>query len=1004
MSITPQTSKIYSGFTPTSIPWCSLWLDAYDSSSYTLSGSNVTQWRDKSLTGLSFAKYSTTNVPTYSSTGLNSRPTITFSNSFLQSSTSINPSTTFTSGVADTSIYGVIIITGDGSKYGSLYGLTTTDNNYVLRVPWGNSYKIWDVGGDRLEYPATTTNGTYILSMIRSGATMTMYFNGTSVATMSTAVNSVSTTSQAFNIGTGTISAANIYSGSISEFLIYKSGHNLKERQQVEGYLARKWGLTSNLPATHPFKNVPLYTQPFQPIDIDGCTLWLDAADKSSLALSGSTVVGWRDKSLNAYTGSSSGSPTLTTDNGLPAISFNGSTQYFDFGNVNNFGTSQMHIFSVVRFTNTYDGTIIAKSLYGPGAARYSLLRYGSNLESFNNDTTAAIADSSTSTRIVTFSWDRSTLYLYVNGTQSASTSNVDPNNLSNTNNLLVGAYNNGSGGVPPQGIYFTGYIMEIVMYQTTITTPQRQQVESYLAKKWGLQSSLPSTHPFKLYPTLTTLFNPLQIPGCQLWLDAADKSTLTLSSSNVTQWNDKSGNAKHASQASSSNQPIYTTDSGLPAISFTRTSGQYLTGPSILTSTSYSIFVIYRTTDVSSIQYIFFDYKKNTSTSSGQNFVQLVLASNLVQPFIYYGLTPTTYKLNNTTATSTNRVLAGMRDSPSNTTQNFYINGTLQSTTLVNGGLSNTTADDYGYTLGTLRTTTVDTTNSFNGYINEIIIYLNEVTDNQRQQIEGYLAQKWNMRVLPSTHPYRLYSTPFTPSQISGLSLWLDAASDTTNTIGSSSVTSIPEKTKTYTVNTTGSITLTGNSLNGLPGYTLGTYMAYTSTNFNWNVNYTHFIVAKTNLGRYLTSMFAAGTSNYSAYVYTNNWPLISMNGLAGNDSVLASGTSILTTTSGGVTAAFIFCLGYTSGSSVGTNYTLNGTTRSTTGGLTTTTNPTVGPLYSNGNANGSFDTSTLYEELHFTTSLTATQRQQVEGYLANKWGLQSILPSNHPYRYFKP
>jgi len=36
-------------------------------------------------------------------------------------------------------------------------------------------------------------------------------------------------------------------------------------------------------------------------------------------------------------------------------------------------------------------------------------------------------------------------------------------------------------------------------------------------------------------------------IPGCSLWLDAADSSTLTLSGSNVIQWNDKSGNGNHA-------------------------------------------------------------------------------------------------------------------------------------------------------------------------------------------------------------------------------------------------------------------------------------------------------------------------------------------------------------------------------------------------------------------------------------------------------------------------
>jgi hypothetical protein len=42
------------------------------------------------------------------------------------------------------------------------------------------------------------------------------------------------------------------------------------------------------------------------------------------------------------------------------------------------------------------------------------------------------------------------------------------------------------------------------------------------------------------------------------LWLDATDASTITLNGSNVSQWNDKSGNARHVSQSTAVNQPQY--------------------------------------------------------------------------------------------------------------------------------------------------------------------------------------------------------------------------------------------------------------------------------------------------------------------------------------------------------------------------------------------------------------------------------------------------------------
>lgn len=42
------------------------------------------------------------------------------------------------------------------------------------------------------------------------------------------------------------------------------------------------------------------------------------------------------------------------------------------------------------------------------------------------------------------------------------------------------------------------------------------------------------------------------------LWLDANDSSTITLNGSTVSQWSDKSGNARHATQGVGANQPLY--------------------------------------------------------------------------------------------------------------------------------------------------------------------------------------------------------------------------------------------------------------------------------------------------------------------------------------------------------------------------------------------------------------------------------------------------------------
>jgi len=44
------------------------------------------------------------------------------------------------------------------------------------------------------------------------------------------------------------------------------------------------------------------------------------------------------------------------------------------------------------------------------------------------------------------------------------------------------------------------------------------------------------------------------------------------------------------------------------------------------------------------------------------------------------------------------------------------------------------------------------------------------------------------------------------------------------------------------------------------------------------------------------------------------------------------------------------------------------------------------------------------MCEFIEYNTYLTTSQRQQVEGYLAWKWGVQSALPVSHAYKKFKP
>jgi hypothetical protein len=75
-----------------------------------------------------------------------------------------------------------------------------------------------------------------------------------------------------------------------------------------------------------------------------------------------------------------------------------------------------------------------------------------------------------------------------------------------------------------------------------------------------------PLTEPTRLTLARTFTWNEsVWNPGIiapTLWLDAADATTVTTVSGAVSQWNDKSGNARHATQANASLRPVYSSSS----------------------------------------------------------------------------------------------------------------------------------------------------------------------------------------------------------------------------------------------------------------------------------------------------------------------------------------------------------------------------------------------------------------------------------------------------------
>ena len=501
--------KFNTGFTPTSISGCQLWLDGSDSSRLTLSGSNVTAWNDKSGNG---RNTTTTGTVSYANSGIS----ITTSSSYLTGSFGTPD---YTGSTVTCFIVGSMSSSsGSVARFLSLGKVGTQDWDNLASITLGR-------GGGLLIRPYRTVPTqsppsipAYDTRFLATwGQTSSSLFNSINGGALSTASLSGAFAINAYRIGNDLLpdDVNEQFNGVINEIVVYFSELTIAQREQVEGYLAQKWGLKSNLPGNHPgitttiypsrrqviIAPVPYYTQ-FSPTSIAGSVIWLDAADTTKYTLSGSNVTQIVDKSSNAYTftGSAGSYPTQTTTlNGLPVIS-SATGQYLRTTNFNqNFLTATCFFimrptenlstlpqmfpnYTVIR--GSVGGMIETGLVYYQGGNYPYLYQSGQGLLSGNELGFSPLNKNLLITGIVTGTG--ATNEFYTNGSLNIrGGENGTFNQLSSQILNCIGH---------PQ--YSHGYdFAEVILYGSVLTATQRQQVESYLAQKWGSTTSLPGSH-----------------------------------------------------------------------------------------------------------------------------------------------------------------------------------------------------------------------------------------------------------------------------------------------------------------------------------------------------------------------------------------------------------------------------------------------------------------------------------------------------------------------------
>jgi hypothetical protein len=785
----------------------------------------------------------------------------------------------------------------------------------------------------------------------------------------------------------------------------------------------------------------------FRPTGIPGCALWLDAADSATVIRTGSAVTRWNDKSgsninmiydvgtLTYNTTGFNGSPTITFGPGRSGLTYN--------SNLNLTYTNSLSFYLVLRPTTSSANIRILSffaggvdytppgfniSLYNPSSTDHKIgFGRGTPYAGFNplnvyntNIFTSIIFNGNLS---INPAVPLSNTGIGINGNTFANFTGYSiGSNFSTYNPFRIGEWSGATGDI------FNGNISEIIMFNRALNATENQQVEGYLGWKWGLQRSLPVNHPYYNNPQQSTypytllrtipqpqtslpswsFFSPRSIPSCSLWLDAADATSLfkdtagtlpvTTNGDIVRRINDKSGNSRNATTASTSGLYTLAQLNGNSSIRAPVASYLGFATPSFIISAEDRVtcFIVVQQNSTLAGNVAFIDANTTTLLIQRESAFIRTIASQVAITTANAGMltnigNPNIYEIT--------------FDGGSGTIIS-YLNGSSQASNTLGSG-------------GDLRNSTVVSiaaSSTFYGNLYEVILYSRVLSTGERQQVEGYLALKWGLqRTLPTAHPTKanfLYpilpllpavtqsvapspinpNSRFVPTSLSGLALWLDAADVNSITQSNGLVSQWNDKSANGSNATQVTVGNRPTYINNGVRFTASSSNSM-SINVPYSISHSVFLVARSTTG---TQNYYYGRSNGGAA------PTIIQH-YVGTSIEYFDGTDRATfVTSPPTNSPFIVNFVRSYGNTVTGFYMGN---RAFSIPQTWVFDQINSWIYiGRSDFNTNYLNATICEFMIFRAALTTTQRQQVEGYLAWKWGLRSSLPSTHPNAFMPP
>ena len=580
-----------------------------------------------------------------------------------------------------------------------------------------------------------------------------------------------------------------------------------------------------------------------------------------------------------------------------------------------------------------------------------------------------------------------STMAVYTNG--NLVTSGVSqPGTTTVTAPLFI----NGRNGTSTNS--YASYLAEVVVFNTGLSLSNRQMIEGYLAWKWGLQGNLPNTHPYySATPSAgTTAVGNLTVDTTGN-IQVAPTNTFRVLG--PTEWR------TNMITVSGTSLTIPTPTTGAPTTysaalyTLTNTGFNALTLPTYTAGSPGVFWELYNSTASNltiAVTYTSGSGLGSSFTLNAGSSTNIYWSGSAFQAISGQGPTgPTGPGFTTITTPGSNFVLTTANSTSSNTAvanSNLTFNGsnlilTGTETINFNGSTSTTT---YGTGVDTLSLNS--TLTQYSGGIASVYFGSGSGT-----YPLGRIAAVDSSLITPPTSALTFQTVvvngSFSPNQVSGLSLWLDAADASTFSFTSGSNISVWRDKSTLSNH----LTLSGGVL------TAGTVVFSSAT------------------GTYANPTMFAGTTGTSVFFAL---------------SPVGNGHPIGIVASGGTASHFNWTdgttyenIGFSSRNTLGIIFP-NSTNQIYTnianrGGNTlifrngygnqvysaTYGNSQIGSSFMLGSIGASITyqyTGTHYETLYYNRVLTTAEQQLVEGYLAWKWNLVSTLPAGHAYKTVNP